>query len=81
MLFLEQWGLINYQVEADLRPTPMGPPCTSHFTVLGDTPCGLAPVAHPKGLQREVKLIRSIFFFFIKRNHILINFVYIEFNT
>jgi SWI/SNF related-matrix-associated actin-dependent regulator of chromatin subfamily C len=52
--FLEQWGLINYQVEADLRPTPMGPPCTSHFTVLGDTPCGLAPVGHPKGIQREV---------------------------
>jgi SWI/SNF related-matrix-associated actin-dependent regulator of chromatin subfamily C len=51
--FLEQWGLINYQVDADVRPTPMGPPCTSHFTVLGDTPCGLAPVAHPKGIQRE----------------------------
>ncbi|CAF4355853.1 unnamed protein product, partial [Rotaria socialis] len=51
--FLEQWGLINYQVDADLRPTPMGPPCTSHFTVLGDTPCGLAPVGHPKGIQRE----------------------------
>jgi len=57
--FLEQWGLINYQVDVDLRPTPMGPPCTSHFTVLGDTPCGLAPVAHPKGMQREV--IEEIF--------------------
>ena len=51
--FLEQWGLINYQVDADLRPTPMGPPCTSHFTVMGDTPCGLAPVGHPKNIQRE----------------------------
>ncbi|CAF1501460.1 unnamed protein product, partial [Adineta ricciae] len=51
--FLEQWGLVNYQVDADLRPTPMGPPCTSHFTVLGDTPCGLAPVGHPKAIQRE----------------------------
>jgi len=51
--FLEQWGLINYQIDQDLRPTPMGPPCTSHFTVLGDTPCGLAPVGHPKGIQRE----------------------------
>lgn len=51
--FLEQWGLINYQADADVRPTPMGPPCTSHFTVLGDTPCGLASVGHPKGIQRE----------------------------
>ena len=42
--FLEQWGLINYQVDADLRPTPMGPPPTSHFHVLSDTPSGLAPV-------------------------------------
>jgi SWI/SNF related-matrix-associated actin-dependent regulator of chromatin subfamily C len=35
--FLEQWGLINYQVDADLRPTPMGPPCTSHFSLAGET--------------------------------------------
>ncbi|CAF4257352.1 unnamed protein product, partial [Rotaria magnacalcarata] len=47
--FLEQWGLINYQVDADLRPTPMGPHSTSHFTLLGDTPTGLAN----KGIQRE----------------------------
>ncbi|KAK4336860.1 hypothetical protein RND71_044016 [Anisodus tanguticus] len=39
--FLEQWGLINYQVESDARPTPMGPPSTSHFHVLIDTPSGL----------------------------------------
>ncbi|CAF0918523.1 unnamed protein product [Rotaria sp. Silwood1] len=58
--FLEQWGLINYQVDADLRPTPMGPPCTSHFTVLGDTPCGLAPVGHPKGIQRENSATKQI---------------------
>jgi hypothetical protein len=34
--FLEQWGLINYQVDADLRPTPMGQTSTSHFTLLGE---------------------------------------------
>ena len=33
--FLEQWGLINYQMDADLRPTPMGSTSTSHFSMLG----------------------------------------------
>lgn len=42
--FLEQWGLINYQVEAESRPTAMGPPPTSHFHVLSDTPSGLQPL-------------------------------------
>ncbi len=41
---LEQWGLINYQVDYDARAAPLGPPCTSHFTVLADTPSGLAPI-------------------------------------
>lgn len=42
--FLEQWGLINYQVDADSRPLPMGPPPTSHFHALADTPSGLQPL-------------------------------------
>ncbi|KAF3856455.1 hypothetical protein F7725_017178 [Dissostichus mawsoni] len=41
--FLEQWGLINYQVDSESRPTPMGPPPTSHFHVLADTPSSLTP--------------------------------------
>ncbi|CAB0011165.1 unnamed protein product [Nesidiocoris tenuis] len=49
--FLEQWGLINYQVDSDSRPTPMGPPPTSHFHVLADTPSGLMPVNPPKTQQ------------------------------
>lgn len=49
--FLEQWGLINYQIDADSRPTPMGPPPTSHFHVLSDTPSGLQPVNPPKTTQ------------------------------
>ncbi|XP_063222467.1 SWI/SNF complex subunit SMARCC2 isoform X2 [Bacillus rossius redtenbacheri] len=49
--FLEQWGLINYQVDSDSRPTPMGPPPTSHFHVLSDTPSGLQPVNPPKTPQ------------------------------
>ncbi|GAA5876585.1 hypothetical protein JCM3774_005993 [Rhodotorula dairenensis] len=44
--FLEQWGLINYQVDADSRPSALGPPFTGHFRILVDTPRGLAPL-HP----------------------------------
>jgi len=49
--FLEQWGLINYQVDMDARPTAMGPPPTSHFHILADTPAGLAPVNPPRTPQ------------------------------
>ncbi|KAM8755955.1 SWI/SNF complex subunit SMARCC2 isoform 1-T1 [Acanthopagrus schlegelii] len=48
--FLEQWGLINYQVDSESRPTPMGPPPTSHFHVLADTPSSLVPL-QPKTAQ------------------------------
>lgn len=49
--FLEQWGLINYQIDAEARPTPMGPPPTSHFHVLSDTPCGLQSINPQKTPQ------------------------------
>merc|ERR1719232_1541381 len=49
--FLEQWGLVNYQVDMDSRPTAMGPPPTSHFHILADTPAGLAPVNPPRTPQ------------------------------
>lgn len=49
--FLEQWGLLNYQIDAESRPTPMGPPPTSHFHILSDTPSGLQPVNAPKTTQ------------------------------
>ncbi|XP_074652701.1 SWI/SNF complex subunit SMARCC2-like [Tubulanus polymorphus] len=49
--FLEQWGLVNYQVDAENRPNPMGPPSTSHFHVLADTPSGLQPINPPKTQQ------------------------------
>ncbi|KAJ2560368.1 SWI/SNF and RSC complex subunit Ssr2, partial [Coemansia sp. RSA 1822] len=29
--FLEQWGLINYQTDADTKPSVIGPPFTGHF--------------------------------------------------
>lgn len=46
--FLEQWGLVNYQVDADSRPTPMGPPSTSHFHVLADSASGIQPLNPPR---------------------------------
>ncbi|KAH3703095.1 hypothetical protein DPMN_078123 [Dreissena polymorpha] len=46
--FLEQWGLVNYQVDSESRPTGMGPPPTSHFHILADTPSGLQPVNPPR---------------------------------
>ncbi|KIV98246.1 hypothetical protein PV10_01913 [Exophiala mesophila] len=41
--FLEQWGLINYQVDPQTRPANIGPPFTGHFRVIADTPRGLQP--------------------------------------
>jgi SWI/SNF related-matrix-associated actin-dependent regulator of chromatin subfamily C len=51
--FLEQWGLINYQVsllipfltqiDPETRPGAVGPPFTGHFRVIVDTPRGLQP--------------------------------------
>jgi SWI/SNF related-matrix-associated actin-dependent regulator of chromatin subfamily C len=41
--FLEQWGLINYQIDPETRPSVVGPPFTGHFRVVADTPRGLRP--------------------------------------
>ncbi|KAI5303690.1 hypothetical protein KEM56_007295 [Ascosphaera pollenicola] len=41
--FLEHWGLINYQVDPQTRPSNIGPPFTGHFRVIADTPRGLQP--------------------------------------
>uniref|UniRef100_A0A8D3E338 SWI/SNF related, matrix associated, actin dependent regulator of chromatin subfamily c member 2 n=1 Tax=Scophthalmus maximus TaxID=52904 RepID=A0A8D3E338_SCOMX len=57
--FLEQWGLVNYQVDSESRPLPMGPPPTPHFTVLADTPSGLMPLNHrppPRRGKSRVKI-------------------------
>ncbi|PPR01995.1 hypothetical protein CVT24_011118 [Panaeolus cyanescens] len=44
--FLEQWGLINYQIDPEQRPAALAPPFTGHFRVILDTPRGLQSV-HP----------------------------------
>ncbi|KAL8642619.1 MAG: hypothetical protein Q9228_000712 [Teloschistes exilis] len=41
--FLEQWGLINYQIDPETRPSASGPPFTGHFRIKADTPRGLQP--------------------------------------
>ncbi|EIW53680.1 uncharacterized protein TRAVEDRAFT_133595 [Trametes versicolor FP-101664 SS1] len=49
--FLEQWGLINYQINPDQRPAALAPPFTGHFRVTLDTPRGLQslnPGTRPK---------------------------------
>uniref|UniRef100_A0A914V598 Uncharacterized protein n=1 Tax=Plectus sambesii TaxID=2011161 RepID=A0A914V598_9BILA len=51
--FLEQWGLVNYQVDAENRPAPVVPPATSHFMLLADTPMGIQPVATPAQLASD----------------------------
>ncbi|KAI0035443.1 Smarcc1 protein [Vararia minispora EC-137] len=44
--FLEQWGLVNYQVDPEMRPAALVPPFTGHFRVILDTPRGLQSI-HP----------------------------------
>ncbi|KAF8216271.1 Smarcc1 protein [Mycena galopus ATCC 62051] len=44
--FLEQWGLVNYQIDPDSRPAALAPPFTGHFRVVLDTPRGLQSL-HP----------------------------------
>lgn len=41
--FLEQWGLINYQIDPETRPSTIGPQFTGHFQILLDAPQGLVP--------------------------------------
>ncbi|KAJ3192572.1 hypothetical protein HDU82_003129, partial [Entophlyctis luteolus] len=41
--FLEQWGLINYQIEPDTRPSQVGPTFRGHFRVTAHTPQKVLP--------------------------------------
>ncbi|SCU81438.1 LANO_0B03092g1_1 [Lachancea nothofagi CBS 11611] len=41
--FLEQWGLVNYQVDPRSKPSLLGPSFTGHFQIVLDTPQGLKP--------------------------------------
>lgn len=41
--FLEQWGLINYQIDPKTKPSLLGPQYTGHFQIILDAPDGLKP--------------------------------------
>ncbi|XP_028025349.1 SWI/SNF complex subunit SMARCC2 isoform X2 [Bombyx mandarina] len=58
--FLEQWGLVNYQLETESRPTAMGPPPTSHFHVLSDTPSGLQPLISRPAQPRPAENVPKV---------------------
>lgn len=41
--FLEQWGLINYQIDPKTKSSVLGPQYTGHFQITLDAPQGLVP--------------------------------------
>jgi chromatin structure-remodeling complex subunit RSC8 len=51
--FLEQWGLINYQIDPETRPSLIGPQYTGHFQITLDTPVGLQPLVPSKGSKES----------------------------
>lgn len=51
--FLEQWGLINYQIRIENRPGPMGPPSTLHFNIIAETPKGFVPYLPPSSNDKK----------------------------
>ncbi len=48
--FLEQWGLINYQV--DQKPVNYTPAFTGHFRVVADVPRGMQPFVTPTQISK-----------------------------
>lgn len=53
--FLEQWGLINYQIDPESRPSTVVPAFTGHFRITGDTPRGLQPFLPAVSLNSSTK--------------------------
>eukprot|EP00047_Mylnosiga_fluctuans_P004611 m.235539 g.235539 ORF g.235539 m.235539 type:complete len:909 (+) comp12845_c0_seq1:91-2817(+) len=56
--FLEHVGLINYQVDIETRPSPMGIPTTGHFSVMTDAPSGLTPMLPAQPVPPEEKILK-----------------------
>ncbi|KAI8375350.1 hypothetical protein EDC96DRAFT_324382 [Choanephora cucurbitarum] len=45
--FLEQWGLINYQMDPSAKPTAIGPPLEGQVKVVAEFPKGMAYPSSP----------------------------------
>ncbi|KAI8619309.1 hypothetical protein BC830DRAFT_1226211 [Chytriomyces sp. MP71] len=52
--FLEQWGLINFQIEPDTRPSMVGPTFRGHFRITAHTPVD-SFVSAPNGVIPATK--------------------------
>lgn len=53
--FLEQWGLINYQIDPETKPSAIGPQFTGHYQILLDAPEGLTPFIPAKNSRYTTK--------------------------
>ncbi|KAI9262543.1 SWIRM domain-containing protein [Helicostylum pulchrum] len=53
--FLEQWGLINYQMDPTAKPTAIGPPFEGQVKIIAELPPGLNKYA-----SEQVNLIENV---------------------
>lgn len=53
--FLEHWGIINYQIDPETRPSILGPQYTGHFQITLDAPQGLKPAPVPEAVEDATK--------------------------
>lgn len=57
--FLDRWGLINYEVQAEMRPIGVAPPYTGHWKTTLDTPRGLFPFQFYKGAEDPAAMLNQ----------------------
>ncbi|KAI7894700.1 SWIRM domain-containing protein [Mucor mucedo] len=51
--FLEQWGLINYQMDPTAKPTAIGPPFEGQIKIIAELPPGLNKYANEEGVNQK----------------------------
>ncbi|KAG2203759.1 hypothetical protein INT47_012692 [Mucor saturninus] len=51
--FLEQWGLINYQMDPTAKPTAIGPPFEGQIKIIAELPPGLNKYANEEGINQK----------------------------
>ncbi|CEP11580.1 hypothetical protein [Parasitella parasitica] len=57
--FLEQWGLINYQMDPTAKPTAIGPPFEGQIKVIAELPIGLKKPIKKEGEDVEIVTITT----------------------